>query len=252
MDWKKTLSIACLVGLTAFIYFPSLFNGYIWDDDSYVFGSKWSKSEEPLRSIWLSRSETPQYYPIIFTVFWAGHKLWGFEPFGFHLVNLIVHIANAILVLAVTRRLFPRAALAVALVFAVHPIQVETVAWISELKNIFSLFFFLLACFWFFIYEERGKPGAYALSFVFFLGALLSKSIAVCFVFVPVLYRWWRHGGIRRKDIIISIPFALAGAVSAINTIWLELYHVNTRGAEFVIPFADRLVLFGRTTLFYL
>ena len=157
----KWLAAAAILLCGVMIYSASLQNGYIWDDDYYVYKNGLVQTLGGLKGIWFSHA-LPQYYPVVFTSFWIEHSFWGLNPFGYHAVNLCLHLLNAFLLFVIVRRLNPKAAFPVALLFTVHPIQVETVAWVTERKNLLSLFFFLLAFVPYMRYESRPKWKNYA------------------------------------------------------------------------------------------
>src|SRR5688500_15867920 len=143
------VAAATVVLLTLVAYIPALRAGYIWDDPQYVLENLTLRSPRGLAQIWLVPTATPQYYPLVHTTFWVEYQLWGPDrPAGFHLLNVLLHAANALLVWRVLRRLgLPGGeptAWAVAAVFALHPVHVESVAWITERKNVLSGFFYLL------------------------------------------------------------------------------------------------------------
>ncbi len=248
---SKATKILIIVILCGVIYGPSLGNGFIWDDDDYVYNNQLVQDSGGLKDIWFAR-KTVQYYPVVFTSFWVEHKVWGLNPFGYHLVNLLLHIANALLLFALVRKLYPRAAFVVALIFAVHPIQVETVAWITERKNLLSLFFFILTTLSYLKYLDRRRAGQYCLTLALFACALLSKSVSVCFVAVPLLYQWWKEGKFTLRGVRISLPFLAAGALSAWNTAYIEYHGVGARGAEWSFSLLEKAVLAGRTMCFYI
>ncbi|MFC1514662.1 tetratricopeptide repeat protein [Candidatus Omnitrophota bacterium] len=250
MHYAMPARISTIILLCLIIYLPSLTNGFIWDDDDYLYENPSVQASNGLKTIWFTPT-TPQYYPLVFTSFWLEHKLWALNPFGYHLVNLLLHILNALLVFALVRRLYPRLAFAVALLFAVHPIQVETVAWITERKNLLGLFFFLLTFLSYLRFERTRRPKDYALALVLFGCALLSKSIAVCFAAVPILYKWWRDDRLSRRQILISLPFAAIGIASAVNTIYLELYRVGASWDTWTLAPLQRFILSGRILVFY-
>jgi len=204
-----------------------------------------------LKMIWTNQG-TPQYYPVIHTIFWIEHKLWGLNTFGYHFVNMLLHMINALLLYRVIRKIYPRAAFAAALLFAIHPIQVETVAWITELKNLLSLCFFLLAFLSYLEFDISKRVGHYVKTLGLFICALLSKSISVCFAFVPIIYKWWRNGRIGWRDIRLAAPFFFIGLLSGLHTVYLEAHRVGARGHEFGLTLLDRLVLAGRILLFYI
>ena len=251
MRYSKFLQIFFIVVLCLTTYASSVRNDFIWDDDSYVYANPYIQKTEGLSAIWLTH-RLPQYYPITFTTFWIEHQLWGDHPLGYHISNLIFHILNAILIFWVVEKLCATLAFPVALLFAVHPIQVETVAWVTERKNLLALFFFLLAMLSYFRFDATRKTAYYFQTLGLFVCALLSKSIAVCFVFIPVLYGWWRNGKVTWREIRLSLPLVTIGALSAINTIYLELYRVGARGDAWDLTLFERIVLAGRVLLFYL
>jgi len=250
LRYSKFLQILLIILLCFIIYIPSLLNGFIWDDDQNLFKSPWIQGADGLRVIWFT-NKTYQYYPVDFTTFWLEHKLWGLNPFGYHVVNLFLHILNALLVFWVVRKLYKRLAFSVALLFAVHPIQVETVAWITERKNLLSLFFFLLAILAYLRFDRIRRIRYYLLTVVMFVCALLSKSIAVCFIFFPVLYKWWKDARVTWREIRLSIVFVVIGLLSAFYTLYLEFYHVGAQGKVFDLTFLERFILSGRIIFFY-
>ena len=132
--WRAVLA---LLVLTAVAYLPVKDAGFIWDDDDYVTENAVLEDERALRRIWTPR-ETPQYYPAVFTTFWLERQLFGLDPLGYHVVNVLLHAANALLVWRLFLRLGVPGALLVGALFAVHPVQVESVAWVTERKNVLS------------------------------------------------------------------------------------------------------------------
>jgi protein O-mannosyl-transferase len=118
--------IFLIVLLCVVVYFPMLHNGHIWDDNDYAYENELLNDVSGLKDIWFAH-KTPQYYPLVFTTFWIEHKLWGFDPFGYHLLSLILHAVNAILLLLLIRKIYPRAALMAAVIFAARPIPGSSV-----------------------------------------------------------------------------------------------------------------------------
>jgi hypothetical protein len=251
INQNKLFQVILIVFLCLLIYVPSLKNGFIWDDDDYVFKNPWIKNPEGLKVIWFTH-ETPQYYPLVFTTFWLEYKLWGLNPVGYHTVNLILHILNALLVFWLALKIYPRLAFIAALLFAIHPIQVETVSWITERKNLLSLFFVLGAMLAYLRFDHTRKMKDYLLPVGMFVCAILSKSVAVCFIFVPVLYEWWQCGRITWRKVRLSLVFILTGFLSALYTLYLEFYHVGAHGRAFTLPFLERLMVSGRIIFFYM
>ncbi|MFH1889031.1 MAG: tetratricopeptide repeat protein [Candidatus Omnitrophota bacterium] len=250
-QYKIFCQLILIVFLCLVIYIPSLQNGFIWDDDVNIYKSPWFQKADGLRVIWLT-GRMYQYYPVDFTTFWIEHKLWGVDPFGYHVVNLLLHILNALLVFWVVRKLYARLALPVALLFTIHPIQVETVAWITERKNLLSLFFFLLAVLSYLRFDRTQRIRDYLLTVIMFICALLSKSIAVCFISFPALYKWWHDGKVTLREIKSWAVFAAIGLISALYTLYLEFYNVGAQGKGFGLTFMERFLLSGRVIFFYI
>ena len=253
MSHRKTLyiQILAIVLLTSIFYYPSLTNDFIWDDDDYILNNFSIQHPQGLKDIWFSY-KTPQYYPVVFTSFWIEYHTWGARPLGYHVINLLFHIFNALLIYAILLKLYKTLAFPVALLFALHPVHVETVAWITERKNIYGAFFYLLAV-WFYIrFFESKHRRDYALSFLSFVLALLSKSITVTFVVVPLLIRWWQQKRLEKADVFNLIPFGLIGLLAGLNTVYLEIARVGAKGSNWSLPLLGHLVLPGKIILFYI
>src|SRR5689334_20751857 len=134
--------IVCLA--TALAYQPAWHAGFIWDDDRYVTNNPLLSAPDGLWRIWFSLDAPSQYFPLSYTLLRCGHFLWNLNPAGYHWLNIFLHVCNACLVWFVLARLKVPGSLLAAAIFALHPVQVESVAWISEVKNLLMGFFFLL------------------------------------------------------------------------------------------------------------
>src|SRR5262249_17339960 len=140
---RRAIGLALLlVGLTLLAYLPVLRGGFIWDDDDYVTTNLAVQSPAGVLDIWAHPSATPQYYPMVFTTFWIEHAIWGLRAPGYHLVNVLLHALSAILLWRILQTLDLPGAFIAACLFAVHPINVESVAWITERKNVLSGVFY--------------------------------------------------------------------------------------------------------------
>lgn len=186
-----------LLALAVCAYVPATHGGFIWDDDRYVSENPALTHPAGLRAIWLRPGATDQYYPLVFTTFWVEHRIWGTNPAGYHWVNVVLHGLNAGLLWTLLTRLGVRWPWLAAAVFALHPVHVESVAWISERKNVLSGFFYLVAFLAYLrfaplepgegavpdeaaVAEERATGsglGWYAVAFAAFVAALLSKTV---------------------------------------------------------------------------
>ncbi|MCX5790127.1 MAG: tetratricopeptide repeat protein, partial [Elusimicrobia bacterium] len=240
--WPALLLVAVL---TVCAYLPARRGGFIWDDVMNVSNNPVMTEAGGLRRIWVPGG-TPQYYPATYTAFWAERRLLGLDTRGYHAVNVALHVANLILVWLVLKRLKVRGALLAAAVFALHPVQVETVAWITELKNLLSTLFYLLALLQFLRFEERGSRGCYAGSLALYLLALLNKTAVCTFPLVLLILRWRDRGKLVRRDLLETAPFLALSAALGLVTI-----HVEGAGGEFALSPVERLLLACRAPWFY-
>jgi tetratricopeptide (TPR) repeat protein len=241
-------------------YWPALHAGFIWDDPENLTDNAMLRSLDGLRRLWLERGTTPQYYPLTYTTFWLEYHLWGLAPAGYHAVNVLLHAANAILVWRLLDRLrVPGAFLAGAL-FAVHPIHVESVAWVTERKNLLSGFFYLLAGGAYLRLMGLDGPGASRRSplwldivaLILFSCALLSKSVTASLPCAIALLIWWKRGRIERHEFAVLGAALAIGFVFSLQTAYIEKTHVGAVGEEWHHSAAERLLIAGRALWFYL
>ena len=233
-------------------YWPALHAGFVWDDDGHVTRPD-LQSLHGLARIWTEPGATQQYYPVLHSAFWAEHRLWGDAPLGYHLTNVLLHVAVSLLLFALLRRVsLPGAALA-ASAFALHPVCVESVAWVSEQKNTLSGVFCLGAALAYLRFDSDRRPRWYALATVLFLLALLSKSVTAVLPAVLLVLFWWRRGRLAlRADVLPLAPwFALAAAAAAM-TAWMERTFIGAYGQAFALGPVERILLAGRVAWFYL
>jgi tetratricopeptide (TPR) repeat protein len=244
------------------VYVPSFSSSFIWDDDDYVTENSTLRSLSGLRRIWLEPDATPQYYPVVFTTFWVERHLWGLGPAGYHLVNAALHAGNAVGIWLILRRLAIPGAWFAAALFGLHPVHVESVAWVTERKNLLSASFYLLALWQFLGWVEKSSSEvdrpvrphdlrSYVLGFCCFIGALLSKSVTCSLPAVLLLLRWWKVGRIRLRDVGALAPLFVVGALLAFNTAWLERAHVGASGSAFSWTIAERFLIAGRALWSY-
>jgi tetratricopeptide (TPR) repeat protein len=256
-----------LVELLAAAYAPSLRGGFLWDDDLHITADPTIVGPLGLKEVWTTARAN--YFPLVLTSFKAQHARWGDEPLGYRLVTLGCHIIAALLLwhVLLQLRVPPIGAWLGATLWALHPVQVESVAWICELKNTQSAIFFLLSILCWLRWldarsgrrEEAGESpdpprhlGGYALSLVCAVLALLSKPSTVMLPVALALLAWRRHGALRRRDVLALAPFFALSALAAGWTIWEQKFHSGAIGPEWTQTFPERLAIAGRAVWFYL
>jgi Flp pilus assembly protein TadD len=229
--WQQTALVAAIIITVAVVYLPALRGEFVWDDFLLITGNPLLQNFSGLVEIW-SGGRTADYFPLTNTVFWIEHYLFGANATGYHAVNILLQIANALLVWRLLKRLNIPGAWLAGLIFGIDPVHVASVAWISELKNLLAMFFALLSILCFLELDEtrlRNSATAYAASLVFFALALLSKTQVVFLPFVLLLCAWWRDkktAGTKttdlRRDVIRSWPFFLLAIVLGLVTLWFQ------------------------------
>ncbi len=250
--WHALWTFVSLLGVLLLVYSPALNGGLLWDDDVHVTPPE-LRSVAGLVRILTEPGATQQYYPLLYSAFWLEHRLWGDAPLGYHLTNVALHALSASLLgLLLTRLRVPGASLA-AWLFALHPVAVESVAWISEQKNTLSTVFFLAAAVLYLRFDEDRKRLHYSWAVALFLCALASKTATVTLPAVLLVVLWWRRGRIEpQRDLVPLLPwFVLAGVAAAI-TVRIESRLVMAVAEEWSLSFLDRILLAGRATWFYL
>ena len=254
MSWSKRDWSFCLIPavVTVLAYQPAWHGGVLWDDEPHIGGPE-LRTLDGLRRIWFVPRTTQQYYPLLHTSFWLQQRLWGDSTTGYHIVNLLLHIGCVVLVLRILRRLrIPGAELA-AIIFALHPVNVETVAWIAERKNTLSALFALAATLWYLRFDESRSRRSYALALgLFFLG-LLSKAAIVTLPLALLTIFWWKRGTISwRRDVVPLIPLFFFSAASGLMTRWVEYGNIAYKAGILALSPIDRCLIAGRAFWFYL
>ena len=207
--WLMGLALGLLVLIS---FFPALQGGFVWDDEIFAEELLIRKASG-LLNIWFSPADIKKeghYWPLVYTSFWLEHKLWGMQPFGYHLVNVLLHLANSLLLWRLLLRLAAPGAWFIAAVFAVHPVHVESVAWVIERKDVLSALFYLTSVLTWIRYVEAPRRGRYALALLLFVAGLLSKSVVVTLPVALLIWCWWRRGRVTSTDLYGLAPFFLA------------------------------------------
>jgi tetratricopeptide (TPR) repeat protein len=244
----------CLIAVTVVAYQPAWHAGFIWDDDAYVTHNKLLSAPDGLKRIWFSLDSPSQYFPLTYTTFRIERALWGLNPAGYHWTNILIHAVNALLVWQLLKRLNVPGHWLAAAIFALHPVQVESVAWITERKNVLSLFFFLLALLvWLEFIESRSKRPwlFYGFALIFYLLALFSKTVACTLPAALLLVLWLKKQPINRTRLLQIVPFVALGLGMGLLTIWWERHHQGTQGTHFMLSWPERLIVASHALWFY-
>lgn len=287
----RLLGVAIIIVATLIAYIPAMSASFIWDDDWYVSRNALLTNWEGLGRIWTdvfprpAEYPLPQYYPLTHTSFWIEYHLWGTDadgniiPTGFHITNIVLHICNAMLLWLLLKKLNVPGAWLAAAIFAVHPMNVETVAWVAERKNCLSILFFLASLYVYLRYARviaspataddesqwswrlpNDPARLYALSAILFLCALFSKTISDSMPLVALLIIWWKRGKLTKDDLLPAIPLILVGAGMGMFTAHMELVRVGVGERQYfwnyapttMGNFAARVMIAGRVVWFYI
>lgn len=244
-----------LAVITMAAYLPALRAGFIWDDDAYVINNAMLTAPDGLKQIWFSAHRQSQYFPLAYTALRIERALWGLKPQGYHVVNVLLHILNALVLWRLLRRLMIPGAWLAAAIFALHPVQVESVAWITELKNVQSSLFYLLAVWAWVGFAE--KPDAprwkfYWLALLFHALALLSKTTACTLPAALLLILWWRRETIGWRRMAQVLPFLFLGLAMGLTSVWWEQHLGNyVPEAGVTLGFMGKALVASRAVWFY-
>jgi len=233
------------------VYLPALRAGFIWDDDHYLTENPLIRASDGLYRFWFT-TEPTDYYPLFYSSLWLEWRLWGNNPWGYHLVNLLLHAGSTVLLWRVLQRLKVPGAWVAAMLFGVHPVNVATVAWISERKNTLCLLFYLSAMFSYLRFDQGGRRRWYGLAIVCFVAAMLSKTAVVMFPLVLLLCAWWMRRRVRWADVIRVAPFVAVSLALGIVTMRFQASHAPVEQAARLGGFSERVVLAGWAVWFYL
>ena len=262
--WRRNWFRALLLVTLVFIAYAQVFRaGFIWDDESHLTRNACVIGPLGLKEIWTTAQAV--YYPLVLTTFWALHKFAGLNPLPYHALNVLLHAVSAILLWRVLRLLEVRGAWLGAALWALHPVMVQSVAWVTELKNTQSCVFYLLSILFFLKWKDQGaavsglqrrtqdgRSSVFALSLVCFILATLSKPSVVMLPFVLALCMWWMRGKIHWRVALALAPFAVISLLASAWTIWEQRFHARAIGPDWNQTFPERLIIAGKAIWFYL
>lgn len=233
------------------VYWPALRGGKIWDDEFQITPPS-LQSLHGLWRIWFEPGAASDYYPIFHSAFWVEHRLWGESVLGYHLVNLTEHALAAFLVVLIVRRLALPGAWLAGLLFALHPVCVESVAWMTEQKNTLSAVFYMAAVLAYLHFDRSRRRSQYFLASGLFVLALLSKSVTATLPGALLVVLWWQRGRINwRRDVLPLLPWFGAGASFSLFTGWVEWTIIGASGKSYDLTLAQHILLAGRIPFFY-
>ena len=247
----RLFSLALIVA-TAVAYLPAWNGKPIWDDNAHITQPE-LRSWHGLVEVWTQVGATQQYYPLVHSVFWIEQKLWGDSVLGYHLINIFLHGFAAIVLLQILLRLKVPGAWLAAGLFALHPVQVESVAWISEIKNTLSGLFFFCSILAYLNFDQNRSRVAYFGSLALFLFGLMCKTAIAPLPAIILAVLWWRRGQLRlRDDVVPSLPFFGLGIGAGLFTAWVERNFVGAHGTAFQLSILQRCLIAARDFWFYL
>jgi len=257
-SWTLTLDVgnlwrgSLLLLATIFSHWQAIGGGFIWDDDAHVTRLD-LRSFEGLWLIWTKLGATQQYYPLLHSVFWFEHALWGDNASFYHIANILFHTLAVFLLVAVLRKLAIPGAWVAGFIFALHPVYVESIAWVTEQKNTISAIFYLLAAFHYIKYDQERKRNNYIYGLLFFILALLSKTVTATLPAALLVIFWWQRGRLSlKRDVVPLLPWFVFGVIGGCFTAWVERVYIGANGADFALTPVMRCLLAGHVVWFYL
>src|SRR5205823_4563480 len=249
--WVRLVGAILLLLLILLAYTRVGAAGFIWDDESHLTQNPCIVGPLGLADIWTSTSAF--YYPLVLTTFWILHHFVGLNPLPYHILNVTFHAASALLLWRVLVQLRVRGAWLGAAIWALHPVMVQSVAWVTEMKNTQSAFFYLLTiCLFIRSRESKRSLLFYGLAIASFLAAITSKPSTVMLPVVLALCLWWRRDRVNWRDLRPLAPFLFISLAASAWTIWEQKFHAGARGAEWMQTPLQRLLISADVVWFYL
>lgn len=248
---KQVLTAIFLILITGIAYIPATKAGFIWDDLQNVERNPNLKDSKGLWRTWVDIKTNFHYYPLTHTSFWIEYQAWKLSPIGYHIDNVALHCISVLLLWRILAMLGIPGAWLVATIFAIHPVHVESVAWITERKNTLSGVFYFASFLSYLRFYEYKYRGCYILSFLFYILALMSKT-AVCSLPVMILFMiWWKEARLKLRDWGFLLPFFIAAVTLGLLTLWIERHFLGAVGPEWNFTFMQRCLIASHALWFY-
>ena len=250
-SWSPGLLYAGLLMVTLLAYMPAWHGGKLWDDEAHMTRAA-LRSAEGLWRIWFDVGATQQYYPVLHSTFWVLHRVFGEETLGYHLFSITLHALSACLFVTLLHRLRVPGAMLAGVIFALHPVHVESVAWITELKNTLSSVWYLTAAIAYLRFDTERRWTLYGIALAAFVLAVLSKSVTATLPAALLVVFWWQRGMLRwREDVMPLLPFFVLGVAAGLGTVWVEKEYIGASGPAFDFSQIERALIAGRAVVFY-
>jgi len=253
---RDAFAVLIIGVLIAVVYFPATRAGFVWDDSIMrnlvavsTWGGIWELWFDPVGAYLEGGTRKEgHYWPLLYTTFWLEHKLWGFSPAGYHVVNILIHFANTVLLWRVLSRLAVPGTWFAAAVFAVHPLHAESVAWIMARKDMLATLFCLASLLLWLRFTESPSRGRYTGALLLFAAAMLSKSAVVVFPATLLILQWWREGRITWGNLLRTAPFFLVGLAIAVGDL---LFYRDVQPISLGYSMAERVLIAAHALWFY-
>lgn len=251
---RTSLKVFGILVLGLIVYWPALHAGFIWDDDMFLTLNPLIKASDGLRRFWFT-NQAADYWPLTSTSLWLEWRLWGMNPMGYHTTNVVLHLIESLLLWKILYRLKIPGSYLAAVLFLIHPLNVESVAWITQSKNTMAMLFFLITCLCFTNSEETSNQSPYYknkwyyVSLLMFICALLSKGsvILLPIVLLGIIYT---KKSVQASDLVKLVPFTISAFIFTFINVWFQNHatHETIRIANFT----ERLLGAGAVPWFYL
>jgi len=251
-EWTGYVLAAVIVVAVFVAYWPAIHGGFVWDDDKYVSNNYLLTAPDGLKRIWFSVDQPSQYFPLVYTTLRMEYALWGLKTTGYHVDNILLHILNALLIWFILRKLSVKGAWLAAAIFALHPVHVESVAWITERKNVLSTLFYLLTVLSWMRFRDKTDWRFYGLAVLLSALALSAKTTAATIPAALLLVSWLRRERIGWREFALMSPFVALGIGAGLVSIWWEKNKQGTTGEMFDFTVPERILIAGRALWFYL
>src|SRR5437867_6247789 len=239
-------------------YWPSIRGGMLWDDDAHITRPA-LQSVQGLWRTWFAIGATQQYYPLLHSAFWLEHHFWGDSTTGYRLLNVVLHATASCLFALILSQLSIRGVWLGAFLFALHPVGVESGAWISEQKNTLSTVFYLLALLLYLQNDEETNSGSsrltqkYFIAMSLFVAAILTKSVTASLPAALLVIVWWSRGKLSwERDVVPLAPWFAVSIGAGLVTAWVERRYIGAMGSDFSLSLIERCLIARRAIIFYL